>query len=177
MTPQPNHRAAIPPDLADGLPPDILAILESYGNLLSQNGILESRTERRRKPTYRLRFRERASDGSVRHRSASLGNDQGVAEQVGRILTYWRSLRKEALRRRREAEQERRRQRAERRRLEHLVLLSTGGGRRHRRRIRQLADQLVTTNDPVAGMRLLAEVEKGSTLPPVRGRARGRQLW
>lgn len=178
MPPQPNHRADIPPDLAEGLPPDILNILEANSSVLVQNGIVECRTERRRRPTYRLRFRERASDGSVRHRSASLGNDQAVAEQVGRILTYWRSLRREALRRRREAEQERRRQRVESRRLQALVAMSTGGGRRHRRRIRQQVNDLVSFNDPVAGLRLLAQVENGSASPTPRGRPRkGRQLW
>ena len=178
MPPQPNHRADIPPDLADGLPPHILAILETSGDVLRQRGILECRTERRRKACYRLRFRERTAEGRLRHRSVSLGCDSAQAARVGQILTYWRTQREHARRRREEEAQERRRQRAESRRLQALVAMSTGGGRRHRRRIRQQVNDLVSFNDPVAGLRLLAQVENGSASPTPRGRPRkGRQLW
>ena len=178
MPPQPAHRADIPAELADGLPPDILAILESYGRLLERNGVVECRTERRLRACYRLRFRERDGHGRTRHRSISLGHDPDVANSVRQILSYWRHQREEARRRRREADQERRRERAERRRLQALVLLSTGGGRRHRRRIRQHVDKLVSANDPVSALRLLAMAEQGSTSAPPPGRPRkGKQLW
>jgi hypothetical protein len=175
--PQPGS-PEIPSELLEGLPPRVREILQSYGHLLSQKGIVECRTERRRNPCYRLRFRQPVSGSRTKHRSISLGCDPALATRVDRILARWHSLRDEARRIRREEEQERRRERAERRRLQDLVMLSARGGRRHRRRIRKHVDDLVNSNDPVAGLRVLAEIEKGWTSPSRRGRPRrGKQLW
>jgi hypothetical protein len=168
----------IPPELAKDLPTAILSIFTSYGHLLSQKGIVECRTERRSKSHYRLRFRQPVSGRRTKHRSISLGCDPALATRVDRVLAYWREQRNEARGKRREAEWERKRERAERRKLQELVAMSTGGGRRHRRRIRQLVDKLASSNDPVAGLQLLAQVEQGFPSPPPRGRPRrGRQLW
>lgn len=174
----PPDSPEIPSELLEELPPRVVEILEFYGFLLSQKGVLDCRTERRRKPSYRLRFRQRKGDGTTSHRSVSLGHDPDVARRVDRILTHWREQRAEARRRRMLDLQDRRRQRAERRRLQNLVVVATGGGRRHRRPIRQYVGDLVGSNDGVAGIRLLSLVEQGFTSPASRGRARrGKQLW
>jgi hypothetical protein len=174
----PPHSPEIPPELAEDLPPGILEMLETYRGRLWRNGIVETRTDRRRCASYRLRFRAPDEDGRVVQKSISLGHDPAVAHRVGQILTFWRSQRQEIRRRNQEEVEERRRERAERRRLKALIDLSAGGGRRHRRRIRAHVDDLVNSNDPIAGLRVLAEMEKGWTSPPPRGRPRrGRQLW
>ena len=122
------------------LPEDLRRTLVSLRGPLSQDGVVQARTDRRRLTTYRVRCRRRCGDGTCRHVSLSLGSDPGLAQVVAAILrgmkTYRSALAWEAARVAREKKETLRRYRR-------LFLQLLHVGRRVRQRAVAEYDQAV----------------------------------
>ncbi len=155
-----------PVDDGRELPADLAAKVIPLRAILTNNGILQ-----RHRRTWRIRFR---SDG--RHRSLSLGKDEGHARRIWAVVESWRQLRREAEDAER-AQQDAERERAKQRKLERRTFraMIPGGWRRKKRAV-QAYDEVLNAGGPVAA--LFAVMRGDLWRPRRRGRPRKTiQLW